>query len=554
MNPEQTNPADCVWDDKFPEEENLSVQEVAVTEDVTKVNPLSVDNDVSAAVSASAVTDSLDAEEIRIEFDDPHNVTSALAVDANHRVLSEDEARELRALVTLPSDSNENVLAALATLTGGTDFSNAGVWAAVNLEGMTNSLCHQHLVKTQFNNERVKPTVGRHTLLDPDANWDNRPVFGQTGLVASRPTFKDVESTTLTGKRAVDRIRSLSGLGQGIRIPLWHSGFWVQIKPASELELADLYRSLSMNKVQLGRTTYGAAFSNLTALQAEIYYNFVLEHVEATSLPDISLVPKYLKLHDLYHLVWGEACAVYPNGFKYLRTIMGTEHTERKVIEATLALPKIQWTNTKRLTEEQKQHMAKRGDGKMKVEEVEAYQESLKAIASKEVVVTGSNGRQHVFTLKVPDMVDYIMSGNLWVNGIVEMVDRALGVEANEMQRANVIQLYASATELRTYGHYISAVEIREADHSLAGTEDREALDQLISDFSADKALLSALVRGIREYIDESQISIIAVPALREEEDLETLGFKLLVPIDTFGTFFDLLMRRIQSIQLSEAG
>lgn len=546
----------AAWDETFVQEDEAAVPEEGVVTEVEvepPFNPAPVTPEmVGAPVAETAVPDNIDQEDIRLEFDDPENVRAAIAVDDRHRVVSESELREAAALVTLPSDINENVLAALATLTGGTDFSRAGAWAAVNLEGITNALSHQHTVKTNFNGERIKPTVGRDSLMDPDADWTNRPTFGELGLVASRPTFKDAESTTLTGRRAVERIRSLSGLGQGIRIPLWHSGFWVQMKPASELELADLYRQLNINKVQLGRTTYGAAYSNITALQAEIYYNFVLSHIEATSLQDLSLVPKYLRLHDLYHLVWGEACAVYPNGFRYHRTIMGTESTERKVIEATLALPKIQWTNTKRLTPEQMQHMSKRGDGKMKSEDVEAYQASLKAIAPKDVIVTASNGRQYVFTLKVPGVVDYLMSGNMWIGGIIEMVDQALGVDADDAQRNAIISMYASATELRTYAHYIAGVEVREEDHTLALTEDREAIDQLIADFSADKRLMVALIRGVREYIDATQVSIVGVPALRDEEDLETLGFKLLVPIDTFGTFFDLLMRRIQSIQLSE--
>ena len=117
----------AAWDETFVQEDEAAVPEEGVVTEVEvepPFNPAPVTPEmVGAPVAETAVPDNIDQEDIRLEFDDPENVRAAIAVDDRHRVVSESELREAAALVTLPSDINENVLAALATLTGGTDFS-----------------------------------------------------------------------------------------------------------------------------------------------------------------------------------------------------------------------------------------------------------------------------------------------------------------------------------------------------------------------------------------------------------------------------------------------
>ena len=366
---------------------------------------------------------------------------------------------------------------------------------------------------------------------------------GEIGIKEIKTNFK---GNKLTGEKAILAFNKSQGLGNIFQVPLFHSGFYVTLKTPSEIEIINLHREILESKINLGRATQGLAFSNVMVYTIQSLAKFALDHILETSLQTSVLenkdIMELIMVHDYPILVWGLLCTMYPKGVQYTRACLSDPDKCSYVLKETLNLTKLHWTDSRALTETHKTHILNRTPRQFTLDSILNYQKSLPAITNKTIKKDNVT-----FTLKVPNMLSYVQSGDRWINGIVNKIDQ-ISKEDNEKAKQALIQQYAQATRLRQVSHWFASIEF---DDNIV--DDQDTIEQLLDVMSQDETLSKFIIDEVFNYIDESTISLIGIPSYNcpscgEEQKTETGRFEHVIPLDVTTIFFDQHVQRMSQI------
>lgn len=393
-----------------------------------------------------------------------------------------------------------------------------------------------------------KLDIYKDTAEREDALWRQKvPIDGEE-LGPSRPRYGSSSSGVLSGQAALAKINNALGLGATVQIPLWHSGIWVTLKTPTESALLELERRLMLEKEELGRYTFGMAFSNRSVYTTMHLVNFVIDHIYDASVKNIT--KEYLKSHiritDIPLLAWGLACAIYPSGYKYARPCTAKPDECGHITTGEVSLGKLIWTDTQALTEQQRRHMSRRAE-KIGDDKLKDYTDSH------------SRGGPFTFTvndnikvrLATPSIREHENSGYRWIDDINRLLEGSLGVSLKGDERDNYIKSQILATTLRQYGHWIKEIEVE--DELI---EDNDTIESVLSSLSYHNEIRDKIINEVGKYIDAATISFIAIPKYdcpncgqEQQGDIHNKAHPQLIPIDALQTFFTLLVQRTQLIR-----
>ena len=431
--------------------------------------------------------------------------------------------------LSLPSDTQENINAALEAMP------NIDIKETPNGEEWIDRI--KAAKYSRPFNGWFDETVER-----PDSAFRQSVQSEKGKLTAGGLKFSDVVGSKLSGERAVLRVRALTGLGSVVMVPLWHSGFWITLKAPTESAMLELNRRLSEEKIELGRATYGLAFANNSVFFAGWLIDFALSHVYDTSLKaDVAEdIRSRISQLDVPLLVWGLACAIWPNGFPYARAVLDQSEEQTKIIKEKVNVGRLLWVDNAMLTPWQISHMAQRHGNSMTTDSLDRYKSEFTRGKGRSIKLNESISA----TLRVPNVDQYLTSGQKWVNNIVAMVDKAFGTQPNEGIRDSYIMDQGKATNMRQFAHFVESLEV--ADGVI---DDVDTLDQTFDALSSSDDIREAFFKGVKEFIEDATIAVIAIPVT---EDAETSGlprFPHLLPIDIMSVFFIQISSMVYKIQ-----
>lgn len=374
-------------------------------------------------------------------------------------------------------------------------------------------------------------------------------------------TAKNDNAGALTGERAVIKFTNSMGLGGIFDVPLWDTGIWVRFKPPSDTAIADLMEQLAQDKIKLGRSTYGLIFSNSTVYTNHRLVQFALNHIydmtldleqsEYTQLGDI------ISVLDIPNLILGVLGALYSSGFRFERACTANPQKCQHIEKDTLSLDKIQWPNDRKLTAYQKNFMAIRRSRARKLSELQEYKNQIVGRSGRKVPLKSSSGELMEAELRIPTINQYLDGGQSWISGIVDGVLASLGKDASTTARDEYIKTVAQASAMNQYCHAVAKLE---KDGNF--TEDDATNRQVLAAMSQDPAMVEELTTQVVKYIEDSTLSIIAIPDYTcpdcgksqlsddvKETQSKDPEFRNLIPIDMIQVFFILLQRRISLIR-----
>ena len=366
-------------------------------------------------------------------------------------------------------------------------------------------------------------------------------------LQGAAPRFKKKEGITYTGESARHLMRSTLKLGTVLHVPLWHSGFWITLRSPSEGELLELYRTITSDKAQLGRATYGLLFANTTVYTNKALLDFVIDNVYETSLklPENEDLRKHIKMQDLSLLIWGLACATWPNGFTYNRGCIADIDKCQHIVTAKLNLSKLLATDLSRLTERQISHMTNRQRGSMDLDSLKRYQEEF--ILGHEKLVKLSDNLEMI--LDMPSASQYIDAGFKWIGSIEDRYARAMTQDASS--REDYLMQQAQATSMRQYAHFVKKLIID--GEEIEAVEDIEVL---LNDMSASDDIREEFMKLCAQYLDDAVVSLVAIPTYDcpscgkpQKKEIDGTPYSELIPLDVAQAFFPLLIQKIRKIQ-----
>jgi hypothetical protein len=437
--------------------------------------------------------------------------------------------------VSLPSGAKGEVLKALtkAPNIALNDSEKSREWADTLNEGLGNA-AYQDNFKGTLENEEA---------------YFEQSVKSEVGpLGGGAPAFKPIDGETVKGQRGILRMMSYLGMGTVFKTPLWHTGIWITIKAPSEAELLELQRQLAADKIDLGRNTYGLAFSSTSVYIADRLVSFALRHIYETTLSADVDLKTVISVHDIPALLWGLTNAIYPRGFQYRRACIADAEKCNHVIEERLNLSKILWTNTKALTPSQVLHMTKRQSGSVTIDAVNRYKEEMLATQKRRVTIDEGSARPLNMTLRVPTVAEYIDSGQEWISSIVTMVNNALGLDASENERNEYIFKHGQATSMRQQLHWVESIEF-------GGNviDDNETLRGTFNVLSTDDITRNDFMKKVQTYIDDTAIALLGIPVYDCPSCGKTQPTPLpkqtsIIPIDVYQTFFTLLAQKLQRL------
>jgi hypothetical protein len=408
------------------------------------------------------------------------------------------------------------------------------------------AMCVRDGLQLNTLNETLIPT-----LEDPEAEFRHDIEINGMNANARVPRHKALENTNLQGERAVIRLISHLGLGTLFSVPLWHSGIWVTFKPPSESGIVELNRILMNDKIQLGRYTYGMIFSNITSYTVNRVMDFALQHIYDISVKaeDISIdqLKDHIATQDIWCFLWGFMCTMYPRGFKYRRACITDPDKCTHILEDTLNLTKLQWTNTMALTDWQRTFMSSHQSKSKSLADVTRYREEMLKGQTHRVEIPTGPDETVAIVLHTPSVREYIDSGYQWIGGIADLVDRVLGADADDDDRNALIVDHGKASFMRQYGHWVSSIEF-----ATNTVDDRETIDSLLDMLSADDEVRVRFTEAVVQYINTSTISVIGIPVYEcpscgSAQEIHDQGpYRNLIPLDVMSLFFGLLTQRLR--------
>lgn len=391
-----------------------------------------------------------------------------------------------------------------------------------------------------------KESLERSYWTTPRADWFTNTI-GRSGamfmqqipsergpLHVGAPGFNDNTTDRLTGERAVIHMRAMMNMGNLRRFPLWHTGIWLTVKAPSEARLLELERRISDDKVELGRTTHGLAFANQSVFFAGLLVDFVIEHIHSSSLkqddPDYHEIISCL---DIPLMVWGIACAIWPNGFNYARAILNTT----QVVRGKVDVNKLLATDLRSLTAWQISHMAGKHGRNMTPESIVRYREEFTRGKGAAIHLTD----QVSLNMRIPNIGQYLSSGEKWVNGVIAMVDKAFGMGANESLRDAYITAQGKATNMRQFIHWVESINV---GTQVYDETDLDTMELMMDTLSSDDDARRKYFKEVQSFIEEATVSLPAIP-VGDDDALEDPNpkFKKLLPLDMFAVFFILLVQ-----------
>lgn len=383
------------------------------------------------------------------------------------------------------------------------------------------------------------------TTLRPNVAYRQSIPSNKGKLSAGIPKFNDKVETKLTGESAVLRVRSLMGMGSIVQIPLWHSGFWITLKAPSDGAQLELNRRLTEEKITLGRQTYGLAYSNNSVFFAGWIIDFALQHIYATTLkPEVATnIREHISTLDIGALAWGLACVIWPRGFPYSRSVLNQKTKQNSVIREILNIGKCQWTDQRALTEWQTAHMSARHGSTMTVESLARYRDEFVNNKGRSIEVK----ENLAINLRVPNVEQYLTSGQRWVDGIVKTVDTAFSLEPGTDARDNYILAQGKASAMRQFSHWVESVVAD--DHVI---DDAATLELTMAALSSENDIREKFFKEVRKYIEECTMSVIAIPAAEDEDNSPLPRFPHLLVLDALSVFFILNVMQAGKVQSRE--
>jgi len=389
------------------------------------------------------------------------------------------------------------------------------------------------------------------------SSFEQSASYNGQKLQAAAPKIKAAENETLRGERAILRATRELGLGTTFQVPCWHTGIWVTFKPPTETELIELNRAMIASKIRLGYNTYGLAYSNVTSYTVDHLVNFMQSHIYATTVKNEELsfdkLMDHIYVQDLYSLIWGLACTMYPKGFQFRRSCVNDPEKCNHVTEEVLNLTKLQWIDTSQLNDWQKSHMALRRPFERELSSLKKYRDEMLLLKNKRVRISREGADSEVYVnFKSPTVSQYISEGYAWISGIIDKINDAMKDSDNDGDRNLIVQRYGQASSMRQYTHWVESIEL--GSNTI---DDLETIRSVLDVVSSDDFIREKFLSEVVDYINKSTIAVIGIPSYQcpkcggEQKDPSMSdAFRNIVPLDVIQYFFSLTTQRIQRIAI----
>lgn len=368
-----------------------------------------------------------------------------------------------------------------------------------------------------------------------------------------KPAYKSVSPSDIkpemSGSTAVDLFIQGNAMGRTVRWPLYRSGIWVNIRPASLTYLAEIDRSLVFERAQVGMDTSGLFNSNDSLIFDDKLIDAALRLVTWCNVQVGSVMElrSLITFNDIPSLIAAMAAATFADGAG--ASVTCSDHKCRNVDLFDADVRRMSWVDQSRYTDDQIKFMDE-VTAKHTVEQVREYQKSF------EVNERGTytyNGR--VFNFGIGSADNYFELGYQWIAQINRALTEAMGeADIENGKRSRIIQSILTSETLCRYGHYITSISIPakdgNSDDTMVSVTDRDTINNILRMLLTDDDGAEKLLAAIEDYIVETESVIIGYRNVActkcGKYHLDDRGqARLIIPFKVGKAFFTLLQHRL---------
>lgn len=313
--------------------------------------------------------------------------------------------------------------------------------------------------------------------------------------------------------------------GRAKRIPLYNSGFHLDIKTPSLAALNDFYTEAFSTTNEYGREFGSTFFYFNDLLIKEALVKLIVPLVMGSSLRNwnrgVTLL-RNLKLNDLKVILNGLGVLMFPDGFKFTHVCTNPNKKCTHHEELLIDISKFFRTNYMKLSDANIEHMKRHEEAPY--EKIVEYQKNLQFNKS----LRYGNIE---FELRVPSVEDYLSYGRLFNANLIKENFADRNTNINNSLMFSYYQIFTP---------YIQTVTLYAAD----GTK-----DVVTSDFGTISDQLAQLqiddtetkfAQDMDEYISATELTQLCYPAITcpkcGHEPKDNGGYHAVDPVHTFFT------------------
>jgi hypothetical protein len=389
---------------------------------------------------------------------------------------------------------------------------------------------------------------GRFTNSLLKGSW-GQGVESSTGTITGAKSIgKAITNQKLEGKDAVMRMLSHIGGNSNYNNVLWKSGIWFELDPISDSEILKLYRDLTKDTIELGRFTHGSVFSNTSVYTAERVIKFIFTKLGTHNYRGDKDLGDVLYLSDLPIFINSLISTIYPHGYDYNRSCAANPKSCHEVVSGKVDSSKAEWINREHLGDYNVKALAKGRKSVCNDATTTLYHDSLQCDNRRTVDIETISGAMINVTFKDPTFNEYITSGRLWLETIVDSFEE--GLEEDKIEdRNNIISDMAKATALRQYAHFVESLSYGEGNI----TDDEDAINDILDILSGDTDFKTTFINEVNDFIDDTTIGIIGIPTYECAKcGGDQTEISEILPIDQLMLFFNLCTIRVQTIRQAD--
>lgn len=400
--------------------------------------------------------------------------------------------------------------------------------------------------------------VYQKELNNPNNIFVNKLSYGDKDL-SIRPIGMNTKAKALSGDSAIAKFSSMLGVGEIVQIPLYHSGFWITLKPILDTELFNLEMQIANNQIELGRITNGLIYSNYSVVYTRIITDFIVSKIQSQTiaLEEEDDIRDYIKVQDIYVIAAGLLYSMYPNGYTLSRpcsnSLVLDEDNKLKCNHILKAKVDFRWlvnVNYSALSKDHKQHMSSRSPNSVTKEAVAEYVKTLSINKPKQYTYETGTGTT-TLEIVTPTLGEYINNGEKWVMEIISSC-RSLFTDTTSPEEKNrIINETSNTVILNIYNIYVTKIIFDDGSY----VSNKADINQALGILSGDETNFAKVINDIISYIETNVVAITGIPdytcptCKMESQNGETVtnkDFKDIVPINLLQTFFVLSAQKAQ--------
>lgn len=414
-------------------------------------------------------------------------------------------------------------------------------------------------------------TKGKHPVLDPETfsattfhhmpltvmesrmsggEWTTTVQHAGTKIKHARPQF----GGDLKGQAAVELVRRRSGSGTSIIVPLFRSGIWVTMRPATEDEIANLDYQLSFDEAAVGRSTAGTLLDAGAGTFAGALVDLALKLVINTNVASFSgdmvnALRERIDVMDYTDLISAMLISLYPDGYPWDFTCSNPK-CNHVVADQRVNFSRMLWHDRSLLNEKQLDMLVKRKHS-ITDDEIEAYKSEFKLTDKDHVHLKDSNMIIHFRTCSLGE---YLRNSSKWIRNIENKYTTSLTKFHTEEQRAQFINTQVQINRYGKYLHIVDHISFPDIDDII---DDRDTIEMVLADQDSTSPDYLEFEDAAMSYIEANTISVFGYPsqpckACGVEPETPDGHLSIIVPVAPDRTFFTLA--QLKTMAMAELG